>query len=424
MNPNSPADRPGARRNAAVVAIGKSKIFHRVRDPVLIADVTNWVGMHRNHMITYAGAAPPALRGPLVTMTNPLLATNTAQAFDIHSETFYELRYPTRGTRIIQPYLEYVCHYANRWHSSLTGVDRHSFATVPMFYAWGVDFIDDLRTRGVAPLSDLLGLQMSAAQFLTMRYFFLPISFGPTPTQTHAALIVISPEARTFDYLCSEGDDGQRRLLANGGAGSYCIELVFQFLADFLGPLFNRDEWRMRQNESALQPVGPPRTNCGVIAVTYAQCLAYGYPIRDLRTRVWNFHERRMRIAQDLIHRDFDLWTPAAGTSEFYFPLLDTPPTNDALDGWRPLNARVKEALLYSTCPGINRMTQHCARNAQWYPNYLNGAVSGINGTLRDFRSWVQRQDDYRRRRVAPFNNPAGFPAWRSPTANPPLWNS
>jgi hypothetical protein len=56
-------------------------------------------------------------------------------------------------------------------------------------------------------MSRKISKRLSRDQFWKLSYLFIPIKFTPVGQSTlHAALCAISPEAKTVDYICSEGD--------------------------------------------------------------------------------------------------------------------------------------------------------------------------------------------------------------------------
>jgi hypothetical protein len=106
-------------------------------------------------------------------------------------------------------YLQYICDFANQWHSKLSGVDCRSPGTDPMFYSLQANFYDRLMSGSHEAFArDFTKLTtLTRKQFWKLRYLFIPISFRCNQQPNfHVALCAISPEAGTVDYLCSGGD--------------------------------------------------------------------------------------------------------------------------------------------------------------------------------------------------------------------------
>jgi len=56
-------------------------------------------------------------------------------------------------------------------------------------------------------LTEEISKRLGRNQFWKLRYLFIPIKFTPVGQSTlHAAICAISPEAKTVDYICSDGD--------------------------------------------------------------------------------------------------------------------------------------------------------------------------------------------------------------------------
>jgi hypothetical protein len=113
---------------------------------------------------------------------------------------------------------------------------------------------------------------------------------------------------------------------------------------------FKLSEWRMRTD--ALEIQDKDREDCAQYVITHAMYLAFGYGIKYHGTTfVWNHRSRmearRRRIAQDLLSRGFTHYDSrgSSADNEQYYPVLDTPPTAWAEDGWRPLDTAVIQAL-------------------------------------------------------------------------------
>lgn len=105
-------------------------------------------------------------------------------------------------------YIQFICDFANKWHTKLTGIDCTSPGTDPMFYTLDQNFYEDIMAdKGKSYASKFPIQHLTRDQFWKLRYLFIPISFCHKPQPFyHVALCAISPEARTVEYICSGGD--------------------------------------------------------------------------------------------------------------------------------------------------------------------------------------------------------------------------
>jgi hypothetical protein len=105
------------------------------------------------------------------------------------------------GPRLTRDFLD----YANLWHSALSGEDHRQ--KEPKFFCLYQDFYKDLMANNSQFIMKEISKRLSRNTFWKLRYLFIPIKFTPIGQSTlHAALCVISPEAKTVDYICSDGD--------------------------------------------------------------------------------------------------------------------------------------------------------------------------------------------------------------------------
>jgi hypothetical protein len=112
---------------------------------------------------------------------------------------------PTTGTpnSVVDAMLEYTCDYANRFYSTLEGVDRHSPGADPVFFSLNSALLANLDTGGNERLGAQVSERLSIEQFWSLRYLFIPIQYPSNSAGKlgHIALSVISPEAKTLDFL-------------------------------------------------------------------------------------------------------------------------------------------------------------------------------------------------------------------------------
>ena len=79
--------------------------------------------------------------------------------------------------------------YANTWHSSLSGKDHRG--EDPLFFCLHQDFYADLMASTPSEMSESISKRLSRAQFLKLRYLFIPIKFIPVgQSNLHSALCV------------------------------------------------------------------------------------------------------------------------------------------------------------------------------------------------------------------------------------------
>jgi len=108
-------------------------------------------------------------------------------------------------------YMEFVCDFANKWHSKLSGIDCRSNGTDPKFYCLDSNFYSWVVGNSAKWVADEFSTyHLDRTQFWKLRYLFIPISFKPKPdakkSKKHVALCAISPEAKSVEYICSGKD--------------------------------------------------------------------------------------------------------------------------------------------------------------------------------------------------------------------------
>ncbi|KAH9223110.1 hypothetical protein DL95DRAFT_498062, partial [Leptodontidium sp. 2 PMI_412] len=320
-----------------------------------------------------------------------------------------------------ESYLQFICDYANRWHSKLTGINYHSAGSDPRFFFFPSHqtFYNQLMSSTAKEMARETSEHLTRAQFWKLRYLFILINFVPNlQTDAHVALCAISPEAKTVDYVCSGGDTG----LPNSprSAGSRCVPHIFAWLASFLGNSFFPYDWRLRTDAGHVQERS--RGDCAIYTVTHAQCLAFGYGITDSfpsdhQTKILN---RRRRYVQDLMYQGFVDFKDGEENTQYY-PLLDTKPTAFRSEGFYSLPGAVLELLpaevanksiCYRDCPSKLALMNHCQRNARFYPGWEARQVSGTGRTLEEFVRWVENMDAMRHwKRYTEAARPLPYPA-------------
>lgn len=105
--------------------------------------------------------------------------------------------------------MQYICDYANRWHSTLHNTDYRSAGTDPKFYFLPNhhSFHTQLTTLTPEKMAAETEKKLSRRQFWKLRYLFVAIHFVPSLQEdAHVAFCAVSPEAKTVDYVCSGGD--------------------------------------------------------------------------------------------------------------------------------------------------------------------------------------------------------------------------
>ncbi|CZR53880.1 uncharacterized protein PAC_03762 [Phialocephala subalpina] len=234
----------------------------------------------RRHQIKKANSGedmpdyPPFSRTPLPTESNIGIGTkiNARQGLRVLDQK--------AGTPSIctDAYLQYICDYANLWHSKNSSIDCRSLGTDPKFFYLQQDFHKELIARSSGDMAEQTSKRLSIKQFWKLRYLFIPISFVPRYQEAaHVAVCAVSPEARSVDYICSGADTGLPDSPRSDGA--HCLPQLFAWLAEFIGKdsetPFIPSEWTLRTGAGRLQNLW--RGDCGIYTVTHAMALAFGY---------------------------------------------------------------------------------------------------------------------------------------------------
>lgn len=222
-------------------------------------------------------------------------------------------------------------------------------------------------------------------------------------------------------------------------SGSKSLPTIFNWLAHLLGNNphegFLPYEWKLRTDHGYLQILS--RKDCGFYTMTHAMSLAFGWGLNAQKTggifpkdHQDRMVHRRHRCVYDLMKQGFKFYDPnSENGNESYYPLLDTPPSNDKADGYTNLVEEVIEALpawaanrrsCYIGCPTALKLKQHCKRNERYYPGWEKPEVSGENVILETFVAWVEEMDHLRKRGHA-FGH-GKFKPLPYPQYQPPKW--
>ncbi|KAL2076153.1 hypothetical protein VTL71DRAFT_1096 [Oculimacula yallundae] len=454
MNPNAPEHQPGVASDLAIIHIAREKIFstsdkatarklNKLLDDTLafkavptlegvraLEEMTNLRIRARTQNKKKAPAQP--LTGfPFFCSTPTPDKSNVCTGVRLDSRQGLRVLNPDAGTPALctESYLQFICDYANRWHSKLTGIDLHSAGRDPRFFFFPAhqSFIADLMSNSAEKMAKKTSQHLTRAQFWKLRYLFIGINFVPNgQSDSHVALCAIAPEAKTVDYVCSGGDTGLPD--SPRSAGSKCVPKLVAWLAAFLHTSFIQYDWRLRVD--AGHPQDRNRGDCAIYTVTHAQCLAFGYGLTDSFPPEHQkmMVPRRRRYVQDLMYEGFADFEHGSANTQYY-PLLDTMPTALEDDGFvclpgavlRHLPADVaNKRLCYRDCPSKAALIKHCRRNSTFYPGWNDRKISGRGRTLEELVTWVENMDAKRTWKKSTKAKPLS-PSLR-PKHHPILW--
>ncbi|KAG4434858.1 hypothetical protein IFR05_009652 [Cadophora sp. M221] len=355
MNPNAPDHQPDKARDIVIVRLAREKMFSPPDDETAkklnkrvraFDDLTNLrIRIRIQNKQKFQAQSLPQF--PLFTWTPTADESNVCTGVRINSRQGLRVLDPDAGTPAVctESYLQFICDYANRWHSKLTGINYHSAGSDPRFFFFPShqNFHNQLMSNTTEEMAQETSEHLTRAQFWKLRYLFILINFVPNlQTDAHVALCAISPEAKTVDYVCSGGDTGLPNSPRSGG--SRCLPYIFAWLASFLGNSFFPYDWRLRTNAGHVQERS--RGDCAIYTATHAQCLAFGYGITDAfpsdhQTKILN---RRRRYVQDLMYQGFEDFKDGERNTQYY-PLLDSKPTALRSEGFYSLPGAVLEVL-------------------------------------------------------------------------------
>lgn len=431
---NAPEHTPKTASIHSISRQGIARMFHPL--PKEIQNVVEGQYKESNARLKACGyllhpaAAPIHLSGLETIITTPLpsdsnIGTGTqlndiAVFFSMNSEN--GILYPT-----VNGLTEFICDYANRWHSALPSEDpenitpnRHLPGTSPMFAYLPADF-DKAMLKGPKHAAAELAKRFSREEFWQLRYLFAIVKTGSEhPGQFgHVSVCVISPESKSIDYLCSIDDDGLMR-----SQGSQCVESFICLLAEFLGeqaPLaqrFNPCDWKLRTNRSEIQDEYRP--DCGMHTISNIMCLAFGWDLSYGPRSKREMELCRVRLVANLLFGGFRGYNPAENAdNSFYYPLNDVRPDSSPAANFLPIlkfpGLQIQEALsfevrcrspVYYGCPDKETLYKHCDRNRRFYPDFDAEKISGPKVSFAKFLSWVEHYDLARARDMAPFPKP------------------
>ncbi|KAI9645521.1 hypothetical protein NHQ30_006263 [Ciborinia camelliae] len=454
---NAPFHTPQTASTHSISRQGKAKMFHPLPAKIYQIVSDQWEISHAraeeyqdvemaNRYRSRAWCLPlPELK--TISMTPLPSKSNVGTGIILDDDTTFHSWSPSNGilSTTTNGMVEFICDYANRWHSALPSRDpnkptpnRHLPGTVPMFAYLPSGFWETM-VQGYEHAATELAKKLSREAFWQLRYLFIIIqtdaSDDPYSPIGHVAVCAISPEAKTIDYLCSSGDDGLIR-----GGGAECVESLIALLTEYLGdqpPLaqrFNPCDWKLRTGRSGLQDPGSP--DCGLFTVSNIMCLAFGW---DLDYSPRGRHEmasRRTRLVADLQFGGFKGYDPDPNADNtHYYPLNDVRPANSLTENFIPilsypglmicetLTSGVRGRLpMYYGCPDKEALYEHCGRNRRFYPNFHADEISGPTISFAKFLSWVEMYDAAREKNVSPFpkrylsNGVNGNRIWIHPT--------
>ncbi|KFY85654.1 hypothetical protein V500_08221 [Pseudogymnoascus sp. VKM F-4518 (FW-2643)] len=153
---------------------------------------------------------------------------------------------------IINSYVDMVVEHANK------KAGRNQRDKTPKVVAQNSFFYSNISKSGPQSVSRWMRRKRAAGEkLLEVETMLIPVN-----NASHWTMIVVSPKARTIEYLDSFG-----------GSKDVFIRNTKAWLAVELGSLWNEDDWRVLDTKSARQYNG---YDCGVFAITNAECVAGG----------------------------------------------------------------------------------------------------------------------------------------------------
>lgn len=153
---------------------------------------------------------------------------------------------------IINSYVDMVVEHANK-KAGRTQRDK-----TPKVVAQSSFFYKKISQDGPQSVSRWMRRKRAAGEkLLEVETMLIPVN-----NASHWTMIVVSPKARTIEYLDSFG-----------GSKDVFIRNTKAWLAVELGSLWHEDDWRVLDTKSARQYNG---YDCGVFAITNAECVAGG----------------------------------------------------------------------------------------------------------------------------------------------------
>lgn len=180
---------------------------------------------------------------------------------------------------IINGYLEWIIEHAN------VSSGRNGKTSTPKAVAFNSFFYKKLASEGPKSV-----LRWSKRKMIDgKRLLDVDTVLIPVNNASHWTLLVVSPAARTVEYLDSFG-----------GPSKVFIDNAIRWLEAELGPKFLLDDWTVLETRSASQYNG---YDCGVFCITNAECV-----VSNWRTDSYGAEDmaaQRRRIAAVLLGRGF-----------------------------------------------------------------------------------------------------------------------
>ncbi|KAE8449204.1 hypothetical protein EG329_008371 [Mollisiaceae sp. DMI_Dod_QoI] len=412
-NPNAPEHLPEVATDQTIIKAIAEKLFSEP-DPEAAQVLNQRIKAlndvnQRRHQIKKLKTREDLPEYPPFSSTPKATESNVCKGTKINSRQGLRILDQNAGTPTIctDAYLQFICDYANLWHSKNSGVDCRSPGTDPKYFYLAQDFHRELMARTPQNMANETRKRLSRRQFWKLRYLFIPISFVPgRQDAAHVAVCAVSPEAKFVDYVCSGGDSGLPDSPRSDGA--HCMPKLFAWLAEFIGNEqgagFVPSEWKLRTGAGRLQNLW--RGDCGIYTVTHVLTLAFGYGYgekggfpKDHQHRII---KRRKRYVQDLMLGGFSLYEEGASNCQYY-PLIDKKPEALRKDGFHGLPQSVLNQLpkwarpikaCYAKCPNKSALKLHCRRNAKLYPGFDKPNISGRGIKLAQFIQWVEDMDE------------------------------
>lgn len=180
---------------------------------------------------------------------------------------------------IVNASVEWIADNANR------KAGKHGRTVTPKVVSQSSFFYTKIATEGAKSVPRWMKRKKAGGKDL----FQVETVLIPINNASHWTMIVVSPKAKTLEYFDSFG-----------GPDTVFIRNTKAWLAEELGDDWNENEWRVLSTASARQHNG---YDCGVFAITNAECVASGisttcYDHADMANQ-------RRRIAAMLLNRGF-----------------------------------------------------------------------------------------------------------------------
>ncbi|KAA8574647.1 hypothetical protein EYC84_003897 [Monilinia fructicola] len=435
---NAPFHIPETASENSISRQGRAQMFHPLKPEIYGALRDQYLISHariqRYHaaiLFNRSSATQVPLPELKVIASTPLPSeSNVGTGTNLYDDDVFFSFSPKNGIlrKTTDSMVEFICDYANRWHSALPSIDpdevrpnRHLPGTIPMF-AYLPSSFEQFLKQGPEQAAAELARRFSRREFWELRYLFITVQSGsdePGTSLGHVAVCVISPESKTIDFLCSGGDRGIVR-----DNGSQCVETIIRLLVEYLGdepPLaqrFNPCDWKLRTERSELQDKSKP--DCGMYMISNIMCVAFGWDLSYGSRQEHELQCRRFRLVSDLQSGGFKGYNHAEDADNtHYYPLNDIKPPDSLTENFIPIlgypGLMIYETLppevycrspIYYGCPDKETLYKHCNRNKRFYPSFDKESISGPNISFAKLLSWVERYDAARERDVAPFPRP------------------